>query len=199
MATDFKIRQGLSTELFESDGKTVKPGVILELGSWYLCMDTVSIYICVKKDTNKADTAANRTLKRANTDKFDSIEDYLETLAQQGPNNNYIKIETESELPNNFDDLAFDPNIAYYIVTDKAAGFISLYVFDKGSQQYVCTNKADMSVLEAKIDEVVDVRLEEVLDDKLSEKVPAAVKTTIETQILFGGNSTTTTADDNIN
>ena len=199
MAADFKIRQGLSTELFEADGKTIKKGVTLELGSWYLCTDTVSIYICVKKDINGADVSSNRILKRANTDKFDSIEDYLEALSQREPQKDYVEIKNESDLPKDFDDPDFNPNTAYYIITDKDVGFISLYVFDKGSQHYVCTNKADMSALEAKVEAVVDIKFEEVLEDKLNEKVPTVVKTAIETQIIFGGNSTTTTADDAIN
>jgi hypothetical protein len=45
---NFKIRTGLSTDLFNSDG-SLKVSVVLELGCWYLCSDTLDIYICVKE------------------------------------------------------------------------------------------------------------------------------------------------------
>jgi hypothetical protein len=192
-ALDFKIRRGLSTDLFESDNITIKAGVKLELGCWYLCTDSACVYVCVKKDLEEADTAENRILKRINSVAFDTVEKRVETLIQQTP---YIEIKSESDLPKNFDDPDFNPNIAYYIITDPKLHYMSLYIFDKASQCYICTNKADLSILEDQIVTVVDTKLEEVLDDKLVEKVPQTVKTTMEAHVLFGGNSTTSIEDD---
>ena len=47
--TDFKIRKGLSTDLF-IDGdfsKGIAEGVVLENGSWYLCTDTAELFLGV--------------------------------------------------------------------------------------------------------------------------------------------------------
>ena len=188
MATnlDFKIRQGLSSELFEQDGITPRAGVKLELGCWYLCIDTVCVYVCVKKDQSLGDTAANKILKKVNAATFDAFEERLEAIENQP---RYIEIKNECELPKDFKSPDFNPNIAYYIITDPVAKFMSLYVFDAGSQCYVCTNKADLSTLEAKIDDALNKRFDATLDSKLTEKVPGVVKTTLETQILFGGKS----------
>jgi hypothetical protein len=192
---DFKIRRGLSTDLFESDNITVKADVKLELGCWYLCTDTACVYVCVKKDLAEADITENRTLKRINSTAFDLVEKRVESLIQQSP---YVEIKSESDLPKNFDDPNFNPNIAYYIITDPKLHYMSLYIFDRANQCYICTNKADLSILEDQIVTVVDTKLEEVLDDKLIEKVPQTVKTTVETHVLFGGNSTTSIEDDYI-
>lgn len=201
---DFNIRQGLSSQLFESDGITPKSGVKLELGCWYLCIDTVCVYVCVE------DENANKVLKKVNAVTFDTINeriDALESAIDDRLNTleaevRYERINSEEELPTDFDALTFDPNTAYYIVTDEAMGFMSLYLFDRGIQSYVCTNKSDLDFadLEKKVAAVVEDKFEEfvdeTLDTRLTEKVPGVVKTVIETQILFGGNSTTTTADD---
>lgn len=193
--SNFKIRKGLSTELFETDGITVRAGVKLELGCWYLCTDTVCVYICVKKELTEADTAENRILKRLNSAAFDIVEKRVENLIQQLP---YVEIKSENDLPKNFNDPDFNPNIAYYIITDPKLHYMSLYIFDRSSQCYICTNKADLSMLEDQVVTVVDTKLEEVLDDKLVEKVPQTVKTTMEAHVLFGGNSTTSIEDDYI-
>jgi hypothetical protein len=59
--TDFKIRRGLSTDLFiNGDNKAgVIEGVVLENGCWYLCTDTADLFLCVQQ-TN------GLTLKRIN-------------------------------------------------------------------------------------------------------------------------------------
>lgn len=196
----FKIRQGLSEQLFEADGITPKQNVKLELGCWYLCIDTVCVYICIKKDINGEDIDSNKTLKKVNAATFDAIDERIDALENEA---RYVKINNETELPKDFTSPTFNPKTAYYVITDENVGFMSLYVFDEGIQGYVCTNKADMSVLEAEIEAVVnnkfDEFVDETLDTKLAEKIPGAVKTAIETQVLFGGNSTTTTADDILN
>ncbi len=197
---DFNIRQGLSSQLFESDGVTPKADVKLELGCWYLCIDTVCVYVCIKKDINGEDIDSNKTLKKVNASSFDAIDERIDALENEA---RYVKINNETELPKDFTSPTFNPKTAYYIITDENVGFMSLYIFDEGIQGYVCTNKADMSVLEAEIETVVNSKfdefVDETLDNKLAEKVPSAVKTAIETQVLFGGNSTTTTTDDRLN
>lgn len=59
--TDFKIRRGLSTDLFiNGDNKAgIIDGVVLENGCWYLCTDTADLFLCVQQ-TN------GLTLKRIN-------------------------------------------------------------------------------------------------------------------------------------
>lgn len=59
--TDFKIRRGLSTDLFiNGDNKAgVIESVVLENGCWYLCTDTADLFLCVQQ-TN------GLTLKRIN-------------------------------------------------------------------------------------------------------------------------------------
>jgi hypothetical protein len=197
---DFTIRQGLSEQLFEPDGVTPKQNVKLELGCWYLCTDTACVYICVKKDINGEDTDSNKTLKKVNATTFEALDARVESLEQEA---RYVKINSELELPKDFNSVDFNPKTAYYIITDKAAGFMSLYIFDEGIQGYICTNKTDLSVLEAKIGEAIESKFDEFTDEKLdarlAEKVPAEVKKAIETQIIFGGNSTTTTDDDILN
>lgn len=213
----FNIRQGLSEQLFESDGITPKSDVKLELGCWYLCIDTVCVYVCVKKDINGEDIDSNKTLKKVNASSFDAVDERIDALELAFDDRistlenevRYEKIGSEEELPTDFEAPTFDPKTAYYIVTDEAMGFISLYVFDEGIQGYLCTNKSDLdfsdlekkiaAVVEDKFDEFAGETLDTKLDEKLEEKVPSVVKTVIETQILFGGNSTTTTADDKLN
>ena len=214
---DFNIRQGLSSQLFESDGVTPKADVKLELGCWYLCIDTVCVYVCIKKDINGEDIDSNKTLKKVNASSFDAIDERIDALESAVDGRistlenevRYEKIDSEEDLPTDFEAPTFDPKTAYYIITDEAMGFMSLYVFDEGIQGYLCTNKADLdlsdiekkiaAVVEDKFDEFVDEALDTKLEEKLEEKVPSVVKTVIENQILFGGNSTTTTADDRLN
>jgi hypothetical protein len=59
--TDFKIRSGLSTDLFiNGDCKSgIIDGVVLENGCWYLCTNTAELFLCVQQ-------ADGLTLKRIN-------------------------------------------------------------------------------------------------------------------------------------
>jgi hypothetical protein len=47
--TDFKIRRGLSTDLFINGNinSGVVDGVVLETGCWYLCTDTAELFLCI--------------------------------------------------------------------------------------------------------------------------------------------------------
>jgi hypothetical protein len=55
---DFKIRRGLSNELFPEAGK-INPRLKIEEGCWYLCTDTADLYLGVN-------TGEELTLKRIN-------------------------------------------------------------------------------------------------------------------------------------
>lgn len=46
---DFKVRSGLSTQLFSAPG-VVNPKVVIEEGCWYLCTDTASLYYGTKEN-----------------------------------------------------------------------------------------------------------------------------------------------------
>ncbi len=59
--TDFKIRRGLSTDLFQAG--ELNSNVVLELGCWYLCTDTAELFLCTDVD--------GRVLKRINSTKED--------------------------------------------------------------------------------------------------------------------------------
>ena len=53
---DFKIRRGLATDLFtvDSDGNInylkANPLAVLEYGTWYLCIDTAELFLCVQEN-----------------------------------------------------------------------------------------------------------------------------------------------------
>lgn len=59
MMTDFKIRRGLSSQLFSAPG-VINPDLIIEDGCWYLCTDTAELFLGVAID-------AFCTLKRINS------------------------------------------------------------------------------------------------------------------------------------
>ena len=54
--TDFKVRRGLSYELFNNG--LLNDNVVLELGCWYLCTDTAELFLCTDAEA--------RALKRIN-------------------------------------------------------------------------------------------------------------------------------------
>lgn len=66
--TDFKIRKGLSTDLFiAGDFKNgIVDGVVLEKGSWYLCTDTAKLFFCTQTDDGLV-------LKSINDDNIDAL------------------------------------------------------------------------------------------------------------------------------
>ena len=81
------------------------------------------------------------------------------------------------------------------IITNKDLGIINLYIFDKCTQQYICTNKIDLTAIEDDLKAAVDSKIDNTLDNLLDKKVPTVVKTAMESQILYGGNSTATDGD----
>jgi len=68
---NFKVRTGLSTDLFNLDG-SLKASVVLELGCWYLCSDTLEVYICVEEQEKLVLKALNST-----SIKNDSLSEWL--------------------------------------------------------------------------------------------------------------------------
>lgn len=64
---DFKIRRGLSSELFISPG-VVNPKLVIEEGHWYLCTDTADLFLGIKAD-------GVLSLKRINSSPLIDIED----------------------------------------------------------------------------------------------------------------------------
>ena len=82
---DFKIRRGLSHELFTEVGK-VNPRLKIEEGCWYLCTDTADLYLGVN-------TGEELTLKRINDkagntptinpDDSDTVDELLEVYINE--------------------------------------------------------------------------------------------------------------------
>jgi hypothetical protein len=185
MNDNFRIRQGLSTDLFTAEG-TLKSTVVLEAGCWYLCTDTVNVYVCIREQDKL-------TLKRINSEAFETNITNLEnTISNIDTDIQYLKnqrlyqkIKSEADLPTDFDSPTFNPNIAYYIIIDEKNNFASLYVFDELAKSYMCTNKTDLQILDSELEQLVDKKV----DVSLSEKIPEIVKGTLETQVLYGGDA----------
>lgn len=179
MPKEFRIRRGLSTELFDNDGN-LKPNAIIELGSWYLCTDTCVVYICVRENDKLAlkivngNTLDNKFNEVNNT--LDEIEDNLEWLKNQKL---YQKIESEADLPKDFKAPDFNPNVVYYKVTDVQNKAASLFIFDTKSESYMCTNSVDFSALEAEILQLINTGLTTALETT----VPEIVRDTIEAEV----------------
>ncbi len=195
MAENFKIRQGHSTALFGTDGK-LKSNVVLEAGCWYLCTDTADVYVCVYEQDKL-------TLKHINSGAFETSITNLEntisnidTDIQHLKNQQlYQKINSEADLPTDFDSPTFNPNIAYYIIIDEKNNFANLYIFDELAKSYMCTNKTDLQILDSELEQLVDKKVEA----SLSEKIPEIVKDTLETQVqvLYGGDANPNDDPDN--
>lgn len=142
MAENFKIRQGLSSDLFDAEGN-LKTSVVLELGCWYLCTDTVNVYVCVQ-DADKL------VLKRVNSNAFDLSFSNLSNEIDAIKNKKvYQRLADESELPTDFEASSFDANIIYYIITDVEKDLIKLYLFDPTAKKYFCINKTNLAMLES--------------------------------------------------
>lgn len=186
---DFKIRRGLSSTIYSAPG-VINPRLVIEEGCWYLCTDTAELFLGVLDSDNKL------ALKRVNEVALDSsdakCQRALEILSSRLDSLEafelYQKIDSESELPNDFEADDFNPNITYYI--QQANGKVCTYIFDKGIPGYLCTNTIDELVLRAMMTEIVESTLDTKLDSILDTKLPNAVKQTIEGTILYGGDAT---------
>lgn len=186
---DFKIRRGESTTLFTSPG-VVNPRLIIEEGCWYLCIDTAELYLGMRLE-------GTLTLKKINDDgrkpdeggtstdllevQINELKDRLDTLESFEL---YQKIESEYDLPTNFDSEDFNPNITYYVQLDDRN--IRTYVFDKGAQAYMCTNSVDELVIRAMVSDAIDAELVA----KFEAEIPQMIKNTLTDVILHGGDAT---------
>ena len=181
---DFKIRRGPSTTLFESPG-VVHPKLLIEEGCWYLCTDTAELYL------GGYNSSGELTLKQINSQATE-ISNELRTLINELDQKIisleevelFKKINSEAELPTNFNADDFNPNITYYI--QLAEHRISIFVFDKVSESSMCTNNVDELVVRAMVADAIEVTLE----DTLAAKLPEAVKNTLTGTILYGGDAT---------
>lgn len=178
--TDFKIRRGLSTELFEADPPAILPEVIsskdiakdllLEEGTWYLCTDTAHVYVCVKENYS-----INLCLKLINAEPFKELSERLDQL--EDSKTRYVRIETEQQLPTNFTSATFDSSIIYYIadesvLVDGKAKYIRLYIFNEelndGDGGYFCTAKLENRLLDGQITDVKKL-ISDIVPSKINE------------------------------
>lgn len=179
MLENFKVLRGLSSDLFDAQGK-LKQNVVLELGSWYLCTDTCIVYICVRENDKltlkivNGTTLDNKFNEVNNT--LDEIEDNIEWLKNQKL---YQKIESEADLPVDFEAPDFNPNIVYYKITNAQNKSASLFIFDTGAESYMCTNSVDFSELESDILQLINTGLATALETT----VPEIVRDTIEAEV----------------
>lgn len=181
---DFKIRRGPSTTLFKSPG-VVDPRLLIEEGCWYLCTDTAELYL------GGYSSSGELTLKQINSQTAE-ISNELRTLINELDQKIisleevelFKKIDSEADLPTNFNAESFNPNVTYYIPI--AEHRISTYVFDKVSESYMCTNSVDELVVRAMVTDAIDF----VLKDALAATLPTAIRDTIEGATLYGGDAT---------
>ncbi len=182
--TDFKIKQGYSTQLFTAQG-VINPRLIIEPGCWYLCVDTASLYLGVN------DQIDGLTLKRINRAELadpdinvsEAVAALQARLNELEDKKLFKRITSESDLPE-LGDAAFDGNITYYMPL--ADGGFSTYIYDEDSNSYFCTSQLDVLMIRTEISKALD----DVLLIKLEEMVPTAVKQTLSTHILYGGDAT---------
>lgn len=135
---DFKIKRGLSTTMFSSPG-VINPRLIIEEGVWYLCIDTADLFLGVSA------TDGTIKLKRINGNGTEAdlgdisfiVDDLMARVEDLEDVSLFQKINDESELPADFDDPSFNPNITYYLIKDNSA---FTFIFDKDSLSYFCTS-----------------------------------------------------------
>ena len=151
MLNTFKIKQGPHNQVFDSQGK-VKPGIPLEVGAWYLCTDTACVYVC-SIENNKP------VLKRINGESFEAFGAQVETLTERVEQveknaRGYVKVESETDLPQDFADVNFNPKTIYYIEVDKEKHYIDTYIFDEGAQAYMCSHSGRNSSGDINIEDI---------------------------------------------
>jgi hypothetical protein len=151
MLNSFKVKHGTTAQLFDAKG-IIRPNVKLELGSWYICTDTASVYICVSENSKLI-------LKRINSESFESVDteiNSLTTRVEQVERNalGYVRIESEGELPHDFTAADFNPKTIYYIEVDKEKHYIDTYVFDMSVQSYMCSHSGRNSSGDINIEDI---------------------------------------------
>ena len=187
--TDFKIRRGLSSTLFIEPG-VVDPRLVIEEGCWYLCTDSAELYLGTRGDSNELVLKKINARDVANDPTLDpDVDDIIDTSKAL-----FQKIDSESELPSDFESEDFDANITYFIpLRDEdgnETGRVSTYIFDRDGGYYVCTNSVDELAVRAMVLDAIDVVLEGTMAARLPELVQQTVKQTIEDVILHGGDAT---------
>ena len=138
--SSFKVKHGTAAQLFDANG-IIRSNVKLELGSWYICTDTASVYICISENSKLR-------LKRINSESFEFIDakiDNLTTRVEQVEKNavEYIKINSEDELPKDFSSFDFNPKNIYYIEVDSENHYIDTYIFDSTTNRYLCSKGSE--------------------------------------------------------
>jgi hypothetical protein len=190
---DFRIRRGLSTDLF-IDGieEHINPKVALEDGCWYLCTDTATLFLCVILGDG------SKSLKRINSA---DINDTIAAIEQQIAANSSIKlyqqIDDEYGLPTDFEAEDFNPNIVYYVrhtdETGKSLGTCSTYIFDTTAQLYMCANSVDETIVNSMVSAAITVQLDDkfasMFDSKFNDRLPNALQEVFKTYVLFGGDA----------
>lgn len=187
--SDFKIRRGTSTVLFTSPG-VVNPRLVIEEGCWYLCTDTAELYLGIIID-------GALTLKKINEDERKPVEGGVSTTLLEFQINElktrldtlesfelYQKVESEYDLPTDFDSDDFNPNITYYVQLDDRN--IRTYIFDQGARAYLCTNSVDELVIRAMVADAIEAELV----SRFEAEVPKMIETTLNSVILHGGDAT---------
>lgn len=187
--TDFKIRRGLSSTLFIEPG-VVDPRLVIEEGCWYLCTDSAELYLGTRDELNELVLKKINAKDVANDPTLDpDVDDIIDTSKAL-----FQKIDSESELPSDFESEDFDANITYFIpLRDEdgnETGRVSTYIFDRDGGYYVCTNSVDELAVRAMVLDAIDVVLESTMAARLPELVQQTVKQTIEDVILHGGDAT---------
>lgn len=185
---EFKIRQGLSTVLFSEPG-IVNPRLFIEAGCWYLTTDTYELFVGV--ETSSGEYTLKKINEKTSTGNNTDFEDALEALQKEVASLRtlklYKRIDSEDDLPKNFDAEDFNPNITYYVVLTDAeganSGKVSTYIFDAVAKSYMCTNSIDESAIRSMVSEAIDL----ILEDSFAVKLPIAIKDTLEGAILHGG------------
>jgi hypothetical protein len=186
---DFKIRRGLSSTLFVEPG-VVDPRLVIEEGCWYLCTDSAELYLGTRDELNELVLKKINARDAANDPTLDpDVDDIIDTSKAL-----FQKIDSESELPSDFESEDFDANITYFIpLRDEdghETGRVSTYIFDRDGGYYVCTNSVDELAVRAMVLDAIDVVLEGTMAARLPELVQQTVKQTIEDVILHGGDAT---------
>lgn len=96
---NFKIRGGLSTDLFDSNGN-VKAGVKLVLGNWYLCTDTACVYVGIV-DPNNTDQVKLELINSKNFAGKNDLQKYAE-LAEVYTRGEIDALGFISEIPDEY-------------------------------------------------------------------------------------------------
>lgn len=185
MAIDFRIKRGLYSELFSRPG-VVHDYITIESGCWYLCSDTAELFVGIQHGDSEV------SLKRVNGENTEALIAAIEAeLAKLKKTQLYQEINSEYELPTEFDSPEFSPNIVYYIVhRDEyglSTGTCSTYVFDIGAQAYMCTNTINESAVRAMVLEAIELNLSDKFESMLPDVVKAEIKRTFASGVILHG------------